>query len=281
MGLFDSIFGKKAKVAEFRPVDLIDEKKFNAQAEQGKAVEGNLANFGNISKLTSQVNSLNQSELNRMLEMATPGYGKIRDEVSGQIMDQLTGELPDDVQDLVSRKAAQQSLFGGFGGSGMGRNLELRDLGLNELQYSQNALNNAQSWLASARTTAQYDPSSMFISPTQQLSFAQNNAQLNAGIAQYNSSGAQATQQMKNNIKAAPNPVASGIFNTGLYLTGSLLGAAGGYFTGQANTGGNLPSYGGGAGGGGGSGGGLAGLFQQQSNNGGGVDMGRNTNYIM
>jgi hypothetical protein len=161
-----SIFsaGKKPSVPKFLPI--------SAQAEQGKAVGANLANFGDMTKLSSEVNQYNQDQLLSMLRSTIPGYDKMVQGVAGNINSQLNGEIPADVQALIQRKAASKSLTGGYGGSGMARNLEARDLGLTSLQLTQQGLNNAESWIANARqyqTPSMMDVSSMFITPQQQI----------------------------------------------------------------------------------------------------------------
>jgi hypothetical protein len=84
-------------------------------------------------RVASTENTFNQEELNRMMELAVPGYGGLQGQRAKNAGSLLRGELPPDVEALVKRKAAARSVAGGFGGSGMARNLTLRDLGLTSL----------------------------------------------------------------------------------------------------------------------------------------------------
>lgn len=108
-----------------------------------------------------------------MLERALPGYGKLRDKTTGVIGDWLAGKIPDDVSDEVMRRSAGRALYGGFGGSGMARNLTARDLGLTSLDLVGKGMDAASKWISNARSgISQFDVSSMFIRPEFQAQFA-------------------------------------------------------------------------------------------------------------
>jgi len=86
---------------------------------------------------------------------------------------QLRGEVPSDVQGAIGRRAAERSLFGGFGaGSQAGRNLELRDLGLTSLDIQNRGLANTGQFIQQQRnvaTTPLFDITSTFLSPVQRV----------------------------------------------------------------------------------------------------------------
>lgn len=108
-----------------------------------------------------------------MLERAIPGYSKLRDKTTANITDWLAGKVPQDVSDQVMRSAAGRSLYGGFGGSGMARNLSARDLGLTSLDIMGKGMDAASKWITAARSgVSQFDVSSMFIRPEFQAQFA-------------------------------------------------------------------------------------------------------------
>lgn len=108
-----------------------------------------------------------------MLELAMPGYAKLRDKGTDVISSLVAGEIPKDVQSAVGRNAAARSLYGGYGGSGMARNLVARDLGLTSLDLMSKGLDSASRWIAQSRTLAPtMDVTSMFLSPAQQVNFA-------------------------------------------------------------------------------------------------------------
>lgn len=165
-GLLES----KPKVPQFYPIDTTK--------EQGKAVAGNISNLPDITKLAGSVNTFNQAELDRMLESAVPGFHKMLGDTRDRISGFIKGELPQDVVESIGRSAAFKSLSGGFGGSGMARNLVARDLGLTSLQLMQQGVDAGSRWLATARQAAvapQFDPSSMFITPAQRIAVTQFN----------------------------------------------------------------------------------------------------------
>lgn len=151
------------KVPQFRPI--------NTTTEQDRAVAGNVANFSDISSLASTTNMFNQEQLNQMLESAAPGFRDIVSRSGSRISELLSGEIPKDVSDQIGRNAAYQSLSGGFGGSGMARNLVARDLGLTSLDIIGKGLDTGSRWAAMARanTADQFNPASMFITPEQRI----------------------------------------------------------------------------------------------------------------
>lgn len=164
MALLAEFFGGTPKVPDFEPIDV--------QAQQKKAISGNAAALPQLQQLGSRINTFNQNEINRMLEMAMPGYSKLRDKTTSNIMDWSSGKLPQDVSDEVARNAATRALYGGYGGTGMGRNLTARDLGLTSLDLMTKGFDAATRWMGMSKAP-QFDVSSMFISPQFQTQFAQ------------------------------------------------------------------------------------------------------------
>ena len=167
MGLIGGLIQKRPNVPEFKPVD--------AQAEQIKAISGNQAALAKASELASGVNSANQDALLESLKKAIPGYEKISANASKLVEDYTAPGIPKDIQDLIRRKSTARALEGGFGGSQAATNLELRNLGLTGLELAGKKLGAAESWLGFARQNImapQFDVSSMFLSPQQQISLA-------------------------------------------------------------------------------------------------------------
>lgn len=241
--------GQKPEVPFFRPVD--------AQTEQLLATHGNIASFGDTSKLAAMTNQFNQEQLLQMLRTAIPDYDNIMQQGSSLVQSYMKGELPEDVRNQIGRTAAERSLAGGYAGSGMARNLEARDLGLTSLQLTQTGLSAAERWMsgATARAVPQmFDVTSMFISPQLQIStsFAESNRQWERDWL-----GAK--------INAAPEPwaahmgqalddIADTVLSMAASYGGSMMGGGGGGQTGGGQMGGGsmmMPSSGGGGGGGG------------------------------
>lgn len=159
-----AFFGDKAKVPKFTPI--------NIGAEADKAIAGNVARFGDVSKLGSKVNTFNQDELEKMMERALPGYKSMTGDITTQIASMLKGQVPQDVTDAIGRSGAWQSMSGGYGGSGMGRNLVARDLGRTSLDIMEKGVDAGMRWLTTAKNTMtapQFDATSMFLTPEQQI----------------------------------------------------------------------------------------------------------------
>lgn len=189
--------GEKPIVPEF---ESISERK--AQQDAGQS---NLANFEDIKTLTQKTNRLNAEEAKKMLDFFSPGWEGVSEKQRSLAMEELSGNLPQDVRDMIQRSAASHSMAGGYGGSGMSGNLTLRDLGLNSLQATAQGFNHAQQWLAAAQQRSaapMFNAASMFITP-----------QMSLDVQKYNSEGRFQRQWMQNLVDAAPDPMMSAIGN--------------------------------------------------------------------
>lgn len=187
--------GKKAKVPKYQPV--------NATAEQGSAIAGNIANFGESSRLAEMTNNFNQDQLEAKLRRAIPNYDELINKSSKLISTGLSGELAPDVAGNIKRNAAEKSLAGGFGSSGASRNLEARDLGLTSLDISQRSLDKAMQFVSTLKgvsVSANMGAESMFVTPAQRIAAASANSSndYNAKLAAANAS-------------AGPDPMLSSI----------------------------------------------------------------------
>ena len=169
-GLFSfagNVMKKKVTVPIFNEV--------NAQAQQEKAIEGNLSALPEASRLASGVNEFNQAELLKQLRNAIPNYDQLQQRGSDIVTEFSAPGVPKDIQDLIQRKSSAKALGGGYGGSQSHTNLELRDLGLTGLELAGKKLNAIESWLGFAKQNAMapmMDVTSMFITPQQQISLA-------------------------------------------------------------------------------------------------------------
>ena len=96
--------------------------------------------FGPASVLTDKINRFNAGQRQSLLDDAIPGYESRKNTSADLIDSYLRGEVPQDVQDAIWDSAAGRALSGGYGGSGMARNLTARDLGLTSLGLTQTGL---------------------------------------------------------------------------------------------------------------------------------------------
>lgn len=186
---FESLVGSKPKVPEVKPVSLGE--------EQQRAISENLAAAPGAAKLAQ----LSQDQIRKMMEQAIPGFEGIVAKGSGNVADLLAGKIPSDVSEAVQRSSAGRSLSGGYGGSGMARNLVARDLGLTSLDLTQQGLRSAESWIGAMEQL--YSPSEaiftgMFVTPQQQ--FAASTEERNLQFQR---------EWLANQIEAMPAPWAT------------------------------------------------------------------------
>ncbi len=179
---------KAGATAAFTPVNLQD--------EQNKALQGNLANQGAINSLVNSTNQFDQNQALSLSEQAAPGITALRKKLtdtSSSLLDNPYG-VPKDVQDNISRLAAERGISAGTRGQFSDFSL-LRDLGVNSLQYGQSRINQAGSLAGLVNSIAPK------VNPMSPLSFYVTPAQ-SAQVAAGNNAGQQNTQQAANNAQA-------------------------------------------------------------------------------
>ena len=168
------------------------------QAEQKKAIEGNLATLPDAEKLSAATNTFNQSESNRLMEQALPGWSKLQSSLMSTTQDLLTNpyELDYDTQSYLQKKAAEMGVSSGARGGFEKFNL-LRDFGITSMQYGQQRINQAQNLTSLLASTAPrvnpMSPISMFVTPTQIAQAQQQQNISNQQVAQ-SAANAQAAQ---------------------------------------------------------------------------------------
>ncbi len=209
----EDVFGSTPSVAPYIPTIFGD--------EQIKALEDNIAAFPDISKLGTQY----YDYMMGMMNQAIPGFsnilsqgGALTSQMEGQASQELAGQIPQHVQEQVQRSSAFQNLLSG-GGGGMASANTARNYGLTSLDLinqganlATTAGNAAQRWAGLASGMIM-NPSGMMVTPQQQ-----------AALTMQNNLYKQQTQQLQNNLNAAPNPVAAGISGTIMNLLGAYLG---------------------------------------------------------
>ena len=198
--------GSKPKVPAFKPI--------NFEAEQKQAIQQNIAALQPATELAQKTTAAEQSQLETQLRRAIPGYDQLVSQAGANIGAALRGEISPEVSAQVQRSTAGRALSGGFGaGSGFGRALTARDLGITSMQLQNQGLAQAQNFIQQQRTFGMAQPfsiSSMFITPSQRINaLSQQNQQ------QYNRD-LQAAQ-----VAAMPDPTMAAI--------GGALSSAGGF----------------------------------------------------
>ena len=176
--LFGGLFGgKKPKVPELKPIDFAK--------EQQQAIQQNIAALQPATELAQKTTAAEQSQLEAQLRRAIPGYDQLVQQAGANIGAALRGEISPEVSAQVQRSTAGRALSGGFGaGSGFGRALTARDLGLTGMQIQNQGLAQAQNFIQQQRTFGMVQPfsvSSMFISPSQRINALAQQNQLQYG----------------------------------------------------------------------------------------------------
>lgn len=198
--------GSKPKIPELKPIDFA--------AEQRQAIQQNIASLEPATELAQKTTAAEQSQLEAQLRRAIPGYDQLVKQAGANIGAALRGEISPEASAQVQRSTAGRALTGGFGaGSGFGRALTARDLGLTSMQLQNQGLAQAQNFIQQQRAfgmTQPFSVSSMFITPAQRVGVMQQQQQ-----AQYNRN-LQAAQ-----VAAMPDPAMAAI--------GSAISQAGGF----------------------------------------------------
>lgn len=223
--------GSRVRVPEFRRV--------NVEGEQSAAIRQNLQQLESASELSRRTTEADQATLESQLRRAIPGYDKLIQQASSNIGANLRGELSPEVTSQVQRSTAGRALMSGAGaGSGFGRALTARDLGLTSLNLQQQGLGQAMSFIQNQRSAGMVQPmsaASMFVSPTQRINLA-----LQENAMQYNRDLTAAQEAAK------PDPMMAAIggslSNIGGMAFGGFMGG-GGMGGGGGGGGQSAPSY--------------------------------------
>ncbi len=264
-------YGRKPKIPDLPTLDI--------GTEQIGSIAANRLALPSLEKLATESDKFSFDQISKMLEKAAPGFMAGLGTATKNAASLARGEIPDDVSRGVQSASAARSLAGGFGGSGLARNLTARDLGLTSLNLTGEGQTRLQSLGQFARGTFPvFDYTTAFITPAQKLNF-----DWQQNMAQYQ------VKLMKEQVAAAPDPndvaLAEGLDhffetwkNVGMGALGGVGGMGGGGAAG-AGAGANPASA---TGGGGSLGGwGSYGSYSRPGNSGSsGVDSNAWFNYI-
>lgn len=182
--------------------------------------------------IAKKVNTFTQQQKNAMMDLVTPGWQKNLGLAGDDINKMMQGVLPESDASAQQLQSVSGAVAGGFGGSGMGRNLVARDLGLRQQELINQGLAANDRWLKTAEslTGPMFDFTKMFPTPQEEFS----------------------REWQQNLITAAPDPVARGESDAWNALIGEILSV---YSGGAGYKGGYTPQWPN-SGGGGGYGGG-------------------------
>lgn len=160
MGLFDSIFGGGKKAPHLTQLQL---KPFTTGITDFTKQE---SYFPDLSRITGELNQDYQKSISGTLPSFIPNLQK----AGANTTSLLAGEIPTDVGNAIARTDIAKSMAGGFGiGSGMGRNLVARDLGLTSLGLQEKGLSQLTPELAMAGALNPNVMSAFLFTPQQLL----------------------------------------------------------------------------------------------------------------
>jgi hypothetical protein len=115
-----------------------DPPKTNYQAAFNETEQSNARNLAGATRMAAGVNTASQNEANRVMEMAIPGFSKIRDKLTAAAMSDLESEngLPAEMEQELARLAAERGISRGTSGQFNDFSL-MKDFGFNMVDYAQ------------------------------------------------------------------------------------------------------------------------------------------------
>ena len=187
LGLAGSLMKKKPKIPTY--------KKVNQTQEQEAGIAANLASFSQANQLADQTTAADQDRLESVLSRTMPNYKDMLSGAGQAVQNMIAGNLPTADQQMLMRQSAERGGTLGISGSGAGRNLTARDLGLSSLQMTQaglGAFNQLSSNVRQNYTANPMSTSAMYVSPQQRIQNAigQNQAAHNAAVSKAQSDAA-------------------------------------------------------------------------------------------
>jgi hypothetical protein len=140
----------------------------NPTTTASSANAGNAGNLPGFESTATALNPFNQEQLLGQYNMAIPNYAALTQTASGNAMQQLNGQVPDDVISQLLTGAAERGITGGMPGSPNSNAAYLRALGLTSIGQEQTGMSNLHQLSADAPIAKPFDPASMFVTPEQQ-----------------------------------------------------------------------------------------------------------------
>ncbi len=227
MGLFDSIFGKKAEAPRAIEVEDIEFNPADVGTSTKKALDAIDVNFEDIEDVLANLNEFQTDQALKARESVVPGFRSFQESL-GNTFNQLQSdnifELPDSFKDVLNQEAAERGVSGGFGGSEFGDFDAIRNFGREAFAFADRNIQNSQNILNTLVSTAPnvnpISPLNFLVNPSQVFSADVSAANTAADLDKTVKLTNQGIRQEAENIRAA---------NTGKEgLLGEALGIAGG-----------------------------------------------------
>lgn len=169
----------------------------SGQQSQIQAAKGNLDALPYLQDLADQTNQFNVGKYQQRMGQLIPDYSRIMGGASGTLADWLNGVISPDVASQVRRNSNVRAFGGGYAGSGMGDNLQARDLGLTSMNLQQQGLSALPGFVGASQlgAPAQWNPAQDYMSTEGQI-----------GLNQRNENNRYNQEWLTNQIKALPDP---------------------------------------------------------------------------
>jgi hypothetical protein len=208
----EEIFGS---VPEWEPYNMVD-----LNQSQLDTIAGNLAAFPSASQLSTATNDFQINEDLKRIRRLIPEYDKNINRMGDVTRDLLLGRLPyGDVLDITANRS---ELAGSLGTPGGASKATLRDLGLSQLQATQQGASLFQQMMGVAEAV---NPQSTRLRPQQMYFQPQERAQLDIQQAMLD----QQSRQSGAFLEAMPDPAAAALFNQQVGMATMPLGMGGDY----------------------------------------------------
>lgn len=148
------------------------------QASQNTAIGGNLANINQLYQLATGIGGASGAGAMAGLNAALPGAGSGLESALGVAKTDLTGQVPQDVINLLQQQGAERGIATGTGGSGDSNAAYMQALGLTSLGQQQTGIQDLSSVIGATPQGPAFNPASMLVTPGEQLGQANYNATL-------------------------------------------------------------------------------------------------------
>lgn len=149
----------------------------NPVATAGQAISGNAGNFGSLASLGNRFNQFTGQQALQQYQNNLPLYNQLTGQASSNILSNLSGQIPQDVQNLMAQQAAERGVATGSPGSPNSNAALLRGLGLTSLDLQNQGQQQLTAAIGRTPTGQQFNPSQFFVTPDQQ-----QQAQLGANL---------------------------------------------------------------------------------------------------
>lgn len=139
----------KATNFNFSPVSWqgVNAERVDAAKESKKALDYNLSNMGVYTDMAARLTSADTTARLNQLDTINPGWRDERDQAGAVNESWMRGEVSKDVQDVIGRTAAFQSVMsGGYGNGSNTRALSARDLGMTSVDLQMKGQENSRQW---------------------------------------------------------------------------------------------------------------------------------------